>query len=164
MHPISGVEDINYPLTPPLLISHPSPDAMDQVSTDHKYSYLNSEDNESNMQHIPLGRSKGSGQDYKYQTLSKVRTFEVEGQVITTITSHIVEVKRAGSALGRYEVTDQRKLQALRKQQAREIKFLQREELKESEVLVNHIKQEREVKDMQQNQEKMELERRLTNY
>ena len=96
----------------------------------------------------------------KYQTLSRMRTFEVDGQVITTRTTRIIEIDNSKNLTGNYQDSAHKKLKDLRRIQARELKQLQREEQKDCLILIDHIKQEKDNKEIQQNQEKFELEKR----
>ena len=97
----------------------------------------------------------------KYLTLSRMRTFEVDGQVITTRTTRIIEIDKSKNLTGSYQDSAHKKLKDLRKNQARELKQLQREEQKDCLILIDHIKQEKDNKEIQQNQEKFELEKRF---
>ena len=49
-----------------------------------------------------------SVQDYHFQTLSRVRTFEVDGQVFSTTTTHIVDTKK------NFTISDSRKYKLMR--------------------------------------------------
>ena len=97
----------------------------------------------------------------KYQTLSRLRTFEVDGQVITTRTTRIIEINNSKNIIGSYQDSAHKKLKDLRRIQVRELKQLQREEQKDCLILIDHIKQEKDSKEIQQNQERSELEKRF---
>ena len=102
--------------------------------------------------------------EFKYQTLSRMRTFEVDGQVITTRTTRIIDIHNADPTTGSFEDSESKKLKDLRKTQARELKQLQRAEQKDCLILIDHIRQERENKDILHSQEKYELGKRFYLY
>ena len=98
--------------------------------------------------------------EYKYKTLSRMRTFEVDGQVITTRTTRIIEIDKSNNLIENSQDSAHKKLKDLRHSQVRELKQLQREEQKDCQILIEHVKQEKETKEIQQYQEKNDLDRR----
>lgn len=108
----------------------------------------------------PVTRSRkrsGNGKTQEagsYATLSRVRTFKVDGEVIHTKTKRIVDAKT------RLTLRDNKKYQQMRKLDFRELKQLQREEMKEATVFYNKISGEREVQDRKFEMEVQELGRR----
>ncbi|KAI6656052.1 hypothetical protein LOD99_1786 [Oopsacas minuta] len=86
-----------------------------------------------------------------------MRTFEVDGQVITTRTTRIIDINN--NMDGNYQDSAHKKLKDLRQIQVRELRQLQREEQKDCLILIDHIKQEKDNKESQQIQEKNELDK-----
>ena len=102
--------------------------------------------------------------EYKYKTLSRMRTFEVDGQVITTRTTRIIEIDKSNNLVEYSQDSAHKKLKDLRHSQVRELKQLQREEQSDCQILIEHIKQEKETKEVQQYQEKIDLDKRWLFY
>eukprot|EP00800_Vazella_pourtalesii_P002301 TRINITY_DN1210_c1_g1_i1.p1 TRINITY_DN1210_c1_g1~~TRINITY_DN1210_c1_g1_i1.p1 ORF type:complete len:707 (+),score=79.37 TRINITY_DN1210_c1_g1_i1:590-2710(+) len=98
--------------------------------------------------------------EYKYKTLSRMRTFEVDGQVITTRTTRIIEIDKSNNLIENSQDSAHKKLKDLRRSQVLELKQLQLEEQKDCQILIEHIKQEKEIKETQQYQEKTDLDKR----
>jgi len=98
-------------------------------------------------------KHKGGASEYKYATLSRVRKFRVDGQVIQSRTTKIVDVK------GNRTLRDNKRYQEMRKVDFRELKRLQREEMKEGSEFYARIKVEKDIQEKKFEGERLELEK-----
>lgn len=103
----------------------------------------------------PPKKRNSMHKEYHFQTLSRVRTFEVDGQVISTRTTHIVDTKK------NFTISDSRKYKLMRKQDLRELKVLQREEQKEAQILQEKVRQDQELMEKRFEFQREELEKKF---
>eukprot|EP00042_Codosiga_hollandica_P058087 m.871619 g.871619 ORF g.871619 m.871619 type:complete len:912 (+) comp59764_c0_seq3:839-3574(+) len=108
----------------------------------------------------------------KFKTLTRIRKFvNEEGETVTVKTQKIVQtsaesgkvhtMKRGANPSSEqdWHAQDQRKLALLRKQQERDMKRMQREELKECSELIVRLKLERDQNEEREAKELLELEK-----
>eukprot|EP00118_Oscarella_pearsei_P001604 m.7892 g.7892 ORF g.7892 m.7892 type:complete len:888 (+) comp19949_c0_seq1:181-2844(+) len=107
---------------------------------------------------VPLPSTTKKADDLPhYKTLTRTRTFEVDGQTVTTTTTKVVDVSRGEN------IAKAKQAQYMRKLELREMKLLAREEQKECLDLMSKVKQERDQLERQFDQDKLEALRKYEN-
>ncbi|XP_064382334.1 serine/threonine-protein kinase 10-like isoform X2 [Halichondria panicea] len=125
----------------------------DIAGSDRKKPSISAE--EASINSEASGPEETISKDQKYATLSRVRKFKVDGQVIQSTTKKIINVGEGNKTL-----RDNKKYNDMRKQDFRELKQLQREEMKESIVFYGKIKVDKEAQERKFDNEMQELEKR----
>jgi serine/threonine protein kinase len=105
---------------------------------------------------VPLATSgpRTESDPVQYKTLTRMRTFEVDGQTVTTTTVKVIDASRGETYLSAKQA------QVMRRNELREMKLLQREEQKETQDLMRKVKQDREAQEKTFDQEKQDLRRK----
>lgn len=119
---VSDKDDSKSLVTPP---QTPTKDLADPFGADPEAS-------------ITSASSAGGKDGFQYATLSRVRKFEVDGRIVQTKISHIVDVT------GHMTLRDNKRYQQLKKQDLQEVRQMQRVEMKEATEFFVRMKATRE--------------------
>ncbi|XP_046850058.1 serine/threonine-protein kinase 10-like [Xenia sp. Carnegie-2017] len=102
------------------------------------------------------GKTSPDKQDtQQYKTLTRTRKFVKDGQVVTEVTSRVVDISQQDRR------DEKRREQQLRKQHFREVKLLQREEQKQGNELVARIRKHWETQEQKFEVENADMERKF---